>query len=67
MATVWPGRKSHLELTMDGSVLERLRRDTNQRTSIVKTLVGVSGLWFFVHGQDDSNKKKNIRSVEARA
>ena len=29
--SVRPGRKRHLELTMDDSDLERLRRDTNQR------------------------------------
>ena len=64
-----PGRKRHLELTTDGSDLERLRRDTNQRTSMVKTLDGVTGLESFVPGHDDFNEdecKKIIRSVEAR-
>ena len=40
--------KRHLELTMDDSDLERLRRDTNQRTSVTKTLDGVSGPECFV-------------------
>ena len=53
VAVVRPERKRHLELTMDDSDLERLRRDTNQRTSMVRTLVGVTGLGCFVLGQDD--------------
>ena len=52
-----PGRKRHLELTMDDSDLERLRRDTNQRTSMAKTLVGATGLGYFVSGQDDFNEE----------
>ena len=43
-----PGRKRHLELTMEDSDSERLRRDTNERTSMAKTLDGV--------GQDGFNE-----------
>ena len=57
------GRKRHVKLT-DDSELERLRRDTNQRTSMVKTLDGVMGLGCFVPGQDgfdeDECKKLSV-------
>ena len=42
----------HQELTMGDSVLERLRRDTNQRALVARTLDGVTGLGCFVPGQD---------------
>ena len=48
VAILQSGRKWHLQLTMADSDLERLRRDTNQTTSMVKTLVGVNGLGCFV-------------------
>ena len=41
---------------MDDSDLERLRRDTNQRTSMAKTLVGATGLGCFAPAQDDFNE-----------
>ena len=56
VAMVRPGRKRHVKLTMDDSDLERLRRDTNQSTSMVKTLDGVTGLRCFVPGQDGFNE-----------
>ena len=40
----------------DDSDLERLRRDTNQRTSVAKTLVGATVLGCCVPGQDDFNE-----------
>ena len=49
---------------MDGSDLERLRRDTNQRTSMVKTLVGVTGLGCFVPGQDGFNEDECKKSSD---
>ena len=58
------GRKRHLELTMDDSDLERLRRDTNERTSMAKTLVGVSGLGCFVSGQVDFNEDECKKSSD---
>ena len=58
------GRKRHLELTMDDSDLERLRRDTNQRTSMVKTLDGVIGLGCFVLAQDDFNEDECKKSSD---
>ena len=64
MATVRPGRKRDLELTMDDSDLERLRRDINQRTSEVKTLDGVIGLGCFVPGQDGFNEDECKKSSE---
>ena len=54
---------------MDDSDLERLRRDTNQRTSMVKTLDGVTGLGRFVPGKGRFQRgrvQEFIRSVEAR-
>ena len=63
---VRPGRKRHLELTMDDSDLERLRRDTNQRTSVAKTLDGVIGPGCFVPGQDGFNEDECKKSSEAR-
>ena len=59
-----PGRKRHLELTMDDSDLERLRRATNQRTSIAKILVGATGLGCFVPGQDDFNEDECKKSSD---
>ena len=59
-----PRRKRHLELTTDDSLLERLRRDTNQRTSMVKTLDGATGLGCFVSGQDGFNGDKYKKSSE---
>ena len=41
---------------MDDSDLERLRRNTNHRTSMAKTLVGATGLGCFVPGQDVFNE-----------
>ena len=64
LATV--GRKRHLQLTMVNSDLERLRRDTNKRTSMVKTLVGVTGLECFVPGQDGFNEECKILSNQWR-
>ena len=61
---VQPGRKRHLELTMDGSDLERLWRDTNQRTSMVKTLDGVIGLGCFEPGQDGFNEDECKKSSD---
>ena len=58
------GRKRHLELTMDHSDLERLRRDTYQRTSMVKTLDGVVGLGCFVPGQGDFNEDECKKSSD---
>ena len=55
VAVVRSGCKRYLELTMDDSDLDRLRRDTNQRTSMVKTLDGVTGSGCFVLGLDGFN------------
>ena len=49
---------------MNGSDLERLRRDTNQRTSMVKTLDGETGLGCFVPGQDDFNEDECKKSSD---
>ena len=61
---VRPGRKKHVELTMDDSDLERLRRDTNQRTSVAKTLDGAIGPGCFVPGQDSFNEDEYKKSSE---
>ena len=60
----WQRCERHLELTMDDSDLERLRRDTNQRTSVAKTLVGATGLGCLVHGQDDFNEDECKKSSD---
>ena len=49
---------------MDDSDLERWRRDTNQRTPVAKTLVGVTGLVCFVAGQDDINEDECKKSSD---
>ena len=49
---------------MDSSDLERLRRDTNQRTSMAKTLVGATGLGCFVLGQDGFNEDECKKSSD---
>ena len=49
---------------MDGSDLERLRRDTNQRASMVKTLVGVTGLGCSVPELDDFNEDECKKSSD---
>ena len=41
---------------MGDSDLERLRRDTNQRTSVTKTVDGAIGPGCFVLGQDGFNE-----------
>ena len=58
------GRKRHLELTMDDPDFERLRRDTNQRTSVAKTLDGTIGPGCFVTGQDGFNEDECKKSSE---
>ena len=64
VANVRPGRKRHLELTMDDSDLECLRRDTNQRTSVAKTQVGATGVGSFALGQDDFNEGECKKSSD---
>ena len=49
---------------MGDSDLERLRRDSKQRTSMVKTLDGVTGLGCFVPGQDDFNEEECKKSSD---
>ena len=49
---------------MDDSDLERLRRDANQRSSMAKTLVGVTGLGCLVPGQDDFNEDECKKSSD---
>ena len=49
---------------MDDSDLERLRRDTNKRTSVAKTLDGVIGPRYFVPGQDGFNGDGYKKSSE---
>ena len=62
VTVVRPGRKRHLELTVDDSDLERFRRDTNQRTSMAKILVGVTGLGCFELGQDGVSTRTSARN-----
>ena len=49
---------------MDDLDLERLRRDTNQRTSVAKTLDGVIGPECFAPGQDGFNGDDCKKSSE---
>ena len=49
---------------MDHSDLDRLRRDTNQRTSVAKTLDGVTDLGCFVLGQDGFNEDECKKSSD---
>ena len=49
---------------MDDSDLEHVRRDTNQRTAVAKTVDGAIGQGCFVPGQDCFNEDECKKSSE---